>query len=108
MSFAKLSWETVGLIHRSRYWQKIHPQWAMLDPHLHTLAYVRRRSALLTTTVSAVGATALASLNPTDEKQVAEAMRLQAHAERLILVVFAAGARSIDIIQAHIVSIREH
>lgn len=77
----------------------------MLDPALHTLAYVRSRSALLMATVAAVGATTLASLSPLDEIQVAEAMRLQAHAERLVLVVFAAGARSIDIIQAHIVRI---
>lgn len=77
----------------------------MLNPQLHTTQYVRRRSALLATTMSAVGATVLASLNPTDEAQVAEALRLQAYAERLILVVLAAGARSIDIIQAHIVSV---
>ena len=76
----------------------------MLDPSLHTLAYVRSRSALLTSVLTAVGATALASLDPMDEAQVAEALRLQAHAERLMLVVFAACARSIDIIQAHIVS----
>ena len=76
----------------------------MLDPSLHTLAYVRSRSALLMTTLLAVGATALASLHPLDGEQVSEALALQAHAERLVLVVYAASARSIDIIQAHIVS----
>lgn len=89
----------------SSYWKNIHPQWAILDPDLHTPAYVQTRSALLMTTILALGATALSTLPQGKEEQVAEVLRLQAHVEKLSLVVYATGARSIDIIQAQIVSI---
>lgn len=76
----------------------------MLDPDLHTMDYVRNRSALLTTTVLAIGSTALGLLNPEQDGQVAESLRLHAHVEKLGLVVFSTGARSIEIVQAQIVS----
>lgn len=56
------------------------------------------------TTILALGATALSTLPQGKEEQVAEALRLHAHVEKLSLVVYATGARSIDIIQAQIVS----
>lgn len=76
----------------------------MLDSDLHTLDYVRNRSALLTTTVLAIGSSALGLLSPTRDGQVAESLRLHTHVEKLGLVVFATGARSIEIVQAQIVS----
>lgn len=82
----------------------IHPQWAILDPTLHTPVYVRSRSALLTSTILALGSTALATGPGSQDEQVAEAVRLHAHVEKLNLVVYETGARSIDIIQAQIVS----
>lgn len=95
--------EPLPLITRS-FWEHIHPQWAMLDPDLHTMDYVRNRSALLVTTILAIGSTALGLLNPEKDGQVAESLRLHAHVEKLGLVVFATGARSIEIVQAQIVS----
>lgn len=75
----------------------------MLDTELHTLDYVRTRSALLATTILAIGSTALGILHPKRDGQVAESLRLHAHVEKLGLVVFATGARSIEIVQAQIV-----
>lgn len=86
-----------------RYWEKIHCQWAMLDPSLHTLAWVRTRSALLTTAILALGSTALATAPQSSNEQITEALSLHAHAEKLNLVVYATAARSVDIIQAQIV-----
>lgn len=83
----------------------VHPQWSILDPTLHTPELVRGRSALLTSTILALGSTALATLPHSRDEQVAEALRLHAHVEKLNLVVYATGARSIDIIQAQIVSL---
>ncbi|KAL4882335.1 hypothetical protein BJY04DRAFT_217253 [Aspergillus karnatakaensis] len=84
------------------YFALINPQWAILDSTLHTLAYVRARSALLMTTILALGSTALSLITNCDEDKVTEALRLHTHAQNLKLVVFAAGARSIEIIQSHI------
>lgn len=81
----------------------INPQWAVLDSTIHTVEYVSTRSALLTTTILAVGATALSQHPDGSEWQVPEALRLHAHTQNLKLVVFAAGARSIEIVQAQIV-----
>lgn len=81
-----------------------HPQWAILDPALHTPALVRSRSALLMSTILALGSTALATLPNSKDEQVTEAIRLHAHVEKLNLVVYTTGARSIDIIQAQIVN----
>ena len=76
----------------------------MLDPSLHTLAFVRQRSALLTTTILAIGSTAGIAISPEAySEHVTEALRLHAHVEKLNLVVYATGARSVHIVQAQIV-----
>jgi hypothetical protein len=80
----------------------VHPQCAVLDPTLHTPEFVRSRSALLFTAVLAVGSTALATLPHATMEGVDESMALQAHAEKLGLVVFTTGAKSCEIIQAQI------
>lgn len=92
------------LILCARYWDKIHGQWAILDPSFHTMTGVRRRSALLTTVILALASTALTYTAERSHSQVTEALSLHAHIDRLIWVIFATGARSIEIIQAHIVS----
>ncbi|KAF4967389.1 hypothetical protein FSARC_5047 [Fusarium sarcochroum] len=84
------------------YWAHIHCQWAILDPYLHTLSFVRSRSALLTTTILALGSTAIAGNLKSGKDQVSEALGLHAHAEKLNLIVYETAARSIDIIQAQI------
>lgn len=75
----------------------------MLDPNLHTLDFVRHQSALLTTTILALGSIAIATLPESDDGQVVEALNLRAHAEKLSLVVYSTGARSLEIVQAQVV-----
>ena len=65
---------------------------------------MQARSALLLSTVLAIGSTAQATVDDGNGSLVPEALALHAHVEKLHLVVFATGARSIDIIQAMIVS----
>jgi hypothetical protein len=89
----------------SRYFQCLHPQWAILDPDLHTLDHVRTRSALLTTTILALASTILSVLLKGNDDQVTEALRLHAHVEKLTLVVFATAAKSVEIVQAQIVRV---
>jgi len=84
------------------YFEYVHPQIAVLDPCLHTLRFTRSRSALLTTTILAIGATAIATLPDFTTEQVAIARTLHTHCEKLQLVVYATGAKSVDIIQAFI------
>ncbi|KAJ0426797.1 hypothetical protein BJY00DRAFT_306793 [Aspergillus carlsbadensis] len=84
------------------YFEYIHPQWAMLDPSKHALDLVRRQSAYLTTSILALGSIALATLPDAVEDQVAEALRLRAHVEKLDLVVYSTGARSLEIVQGRI------
>ncbi|QKD59994.2 uncharacterized protein FOBCDRAFT_243784 [Fusarium oxysporum Fo47] len=93
-----------GMITESRatalfkaYFKMVHPQWSMLDPNLHTLDFVRHQSALLTTTILALGSIAIATLPESDDGQVVEALNLRAHAEKLSLVVYSTGARSLEI-----------
>lgn len=81
----------------------IQPQWPLLDPEMHMLDSVRQRSAILTTTILAIGSTALATRVDSTHEQISEALRLHAHIEKLSLVIFATGAKSIDIVQAQIV-----
>lgn len=47
----------------------------------------------------------LSVLPQKSDDQVTEALRLHAHVEKLSLVVFATAAKSVDIIQAQIVSL---
>ena len=84
----------------------VHPQWGILEQTLHTPSFVRSRSALLTTAVCAVGSTALATLPDAPSELVAEANALHDHVEKLNLVNYMTSARSIDIMQAQIVSRR--
>ena len=84
----------------------VHPQWSLLDPNLHTPTFVRGRSALLTTALCAVGATALATLPDKTDERVAEAIALHAHVEKLNLVVYMTGAKSVEIMQAQILLCR--
>ncbi|KAJ0141356.1 Zinc-type alcohol dehydrogenase-like protein [Fusarium oxysporum f. sp. albedinis] len=98
-----------GMITESRatalfkaYFKMVHPQWSMLDPNLHTLDFVRHQSALLTTTILALGSIAIATLPESDDGQVVEALNLRAHAEKLSLVVYSTGARSLEIVQAQV------
>jgi hypothetical protein len=92
-----------GFSPQLRYFKMVHPQWSMLDPNLHTVDFVRHQSALLTTTILALGSIALATLPDSDDAQVAEALKLRAHAEKLSLVVYSTGARSLEIVQAQVV-----
>jgi hypothetical protein len=87
---------------RTRFWKYIHPQWSILDPKLHSIRFVRERSAFLFTVILAIGSTALATLPDGTEESVRRAIQLQAHAEKVLLVAFAIGAKSCEIIQAHI------
>lgn len=87
---------------RNRFWEYIHPQWSILDPQLHSKQFVRERSAFLFTVILAIGSTALATLPDGTEEDVSRAIKLQAHAEKVLLVTFAIGAKSCEIIQGHI------
>ncbi|KAM5362281.1 hypothetical protein ACJZ2D_012636 [Fusarium nematophilum] len=84
------------------FFRMVHPQWAMLDPSIHTLDFVRQQSALLTTAILALGSIALATLAEGTDDQVAEALKLRAHTEKLSLVVYSTGARSLEIVQAQV------
>jgi hypothetical protein len=75
----------------------------MLDPDIHTLEHLQSRSALLTTTIFALGSIALATLPGKTDADVAEAMKLHAHVLKLDLVVYSTGAQSLEIVQAQIV-----
>ena len=86
-----------------RYWDVIQAQWSLLDSTLHAPDAVRQRSALLTTTILAIGSTSLATRPDSTPEQISEALSLHAHVEKLSLVIFATGAKSIEIVQAHIV-----
>ena len=65
---------------------------------------LRKSSALLTSTVLALGSTAPTHLPKRNAEQVAEALCLHSHVERLCVIVFSTGAKSIEIVQANIVS----
>lgn len=71
---------------------------------MHNLARTRSRSALLTTVIVALASTVLSVKPGESVGTVQEALRLHAHVDKLNLVVFASAAKSVDIIQAHIVS----
>ena len=70
---------------------------------LHTIDFVRNRSALLLSTVLAIASLSIATLPGSTDAQVKEALKLNEHVEKLHAVVYVTGAKSVDIIQAHIV-----
>jgi hypothetical protein len=77
-----------------RFFDNQQPQIGFLDPILHTLPYIRSRSALLTTVVLAASALTVPELATR-----AVANRLYAHAERLLLIVHSCNAKSVEIVQ---------
>ena len=83
-----------------RFFRDCHPQWPILDPSIHTPAYVRARSAYLFTMILALGATSIAMFPTATDAQCQRAKRLHAHAEKLQLVLCATAAKSIEIVQA--------
>lgn len=85
------------------FFNMVHPQWPMLNPEMHTVKFVQSQSALLMTTVLALGSIALATLPNKTDADVAEATKLHAHVLKLDLAVYSTGARSIEIVQARIV-----
>ena len=77
----------------------------MLDPALHTPHFVRSRSAVLLAVILAEGAAAIATLAGATDADMARACRLYTHAEKLHLVVCATAAKSVEIVQAQLVSV---
>lgn len=75
---------------------------SILDPALHTVSMVRARSAFLFTVILAVGATAIATHPEGTEVDVQHAINLQAHAEKLIVVILVNGLKSCEIVQAQL------
>ncbi len=86
-----------------RFFEFVNAQLPMLDPTLHTPAFVQQRSAFLFTVILCLGATSLATAADAPESMVDTAEKLEAHAAKLHLVVCATGAKSIDIIQGELV-----
>lgn len=84
----------------------MHPHFPLLDEKLHTPSFVRARSAYLFTIILATGATAIATLPGATKDQTSRAIKLHAHIDKLQLVLCATGAKSIEIIQAEVVSQR--
>lgn len=70
---------------------KLNPYVSQLDPHLHSLAYVRQKSSFLLSTV-------LAAASKSFEPAVYPS--LHAHAEKLFLEAFRHGDKSTETIQA--------
>ena len=53
-----------------------------------------------------MGATALASLPDSTAAEDSEALLLHTHVEKLNMITYMTGAQSLEIIQAHIVSVQ--
>jgi hypothetical protein len=87
------------------YFRTVHPGFPLLDEQLHTPAFVRARSAYLFTIILATGATAIATLPGATKDQTNRATKLHAHVDKLQLVLCATAAKSVEIIQAEVVSI---
>ncbi|GKZ27411.1 hypothetical protein AbraIFM66951_004199 [Aspergillus brasiliensis] len=79
------------------YFDKIHPLVGILDPLLHTVGFVRSRSALLLTWILAVAALF-------DHHSGALAKRLRMHGERVSKLVYKRGYKSVEIIQGYYIS----
>lgn len=86
------------------FYQWANPQFGLMDASLHTPTFVRGRSALLFSTILSIGATALATLPNSTKQSIDLARALFAHTEKLHLVICAAAAKSIEIVQAELVS----
>lgn len=86
------------------YFKTVHPGFPLLDERLHTPSFVRARSAYLFTVILAVGATSIAILPHATNDQARRATNLRAHIDKLQLVLCATAAKSVEIIQAELVS----
>jgi hypothetical protein len=80
----------------------MNPQWSLLDPELHSHRFVRERSIFLFTVILAIGSTAIATSSCGTTSDVAEALKLQAYAEQMLIAVYVTGSKSCEIIQGHI------
>ncbi|CAK7200135.1 hypothetical protein SEUCBS139899_002825 [Sporothrix eucalyptigena] len=82
------------------YFARLHPINGILDPILHTPAFVRARSALLFTWILAL--TAQFDHGPAS---AAIAKRLRLHGEKLSNHVHACGFKSVEIVQGYYISL---
>ncbi|KJR90071.1 uncharacterized protein SPSK_05956 [Sporothrix schenckii 1099-18] len=82
------------------YFSRLHPINGILDPLLHTPAFVRARSALLFTWILAL--TAQFDHGPAS---AAIAKRLRLHGEKLSHHVHACGLKSVEIVQGYYISL---
>jgi hypothetical protein len=82
------------------YFARLHPINGILDPILHTPAFVRARSALLFTWILAL--TAQFDHRPAS---AAIAKRLRLHGEKLSHHVHACGFKSVEIVQGYYISL---
>lgn len=79
------------------YWTRIQPVGRALDPSIHTTAYLRSQSALLTTTVLWIASQSL----PVSGHVNSLVARLEVHIETLLAVINKQGLQSIEICLAH-------
>ncbi|WVQ72840.1 hypothetical protein IAR50_002401 [Cryptococcus sp. DSM 104548] len=86
------------------YFRYCHTHWPMLDRNLHTPEFTRSRSVFLFAVILALGATSLATLPKSSSRKRTIATKLFAHVEKLQLVICATAAKSIEIVQAELLS----
>ncbi|CAK45447.1 hypothetical protein AnigIFM59636_002595 [Aspergillus niger] len=82
----------------SIYFVRLHPINGILDPILHTVDYVRSRSALLFTWILAITA-------QFDHQSASCAKRLRLHGEMLSRHVHTSGYKSVEIVQGYYISL---
>ncbi|RAK85945.1 hypothetical protein BO79DRAFT_200061 [Aspergillus costaricaensis CBS 115574] len=82
----------------SIYFVRLHPINGILDPILHTVDYVRSRSALLFTWILAITA-------QFDHQSASYAKRLRLHGENLSRHVHTSGYKSVEIVQGYYISL---
>ncbi|XRM41240.1 hypothetical protein ABZX51_004520 [Aspergillus tubingensis] len=82
----------------SVYFVRLHPINGILDPSLHTVDYVRSRSALLFTWILAITA-------QFDHQSASCAKRLRLHGESLSRLVHTSGYKSVEIVQGYYISL---
>jgi hypothetical protein len=68
---------------------------------------MKQRSAFLYTVVLAVGATVLCSQSATTSGTLAVVEQLSAHAEKLCVMIYSTGAKSVEIVQAMLVRVSQ-